>query len=229
MTTAVIILYSLCMDTLFARLVTCQPSVAKVFQPMSKRVGVFSGTFDPVHRGHVESCVVALGALNLDTVLIMIEKQPRRKTGVAEFIDRANMVELAVSDFPSLRLVDLESDNVTTDNTLKYLEDNFPGGEYWYIIGSDVLEHIQDWPGHKKLLESFHLCVVLRDNDELSTVKKRLAELEEKYECNTNITLPSVWSPVSSSTVKAALKKGEIITSLDPAVREYIQRHKLYQ
>jgi len=192
------------------------------------RVGVFSGTFDPVHRGHVESCVVALGALTLDNVLILIEKKPRRKTDVAEFIDRANMMELAVSDFPSLRLVDLETDNVTTDNTLKYLEKNFPGGEYWYIVGSDTLDHIEDWPGHDKLLTSMNLCVVLRDNDDLKPVKNQIAKLQDKYKDTQFIILPSVWSPVSSSTVKAALKKDAIITALDPAVREYIQRHQLY-
>ena len=196
---------------------------------MSKRVGIFSGTFDPVHRGHVESCVVALGALTLDTVLILIEKKPRRKTGVAEFLDRANMVELAVSDFPSLRLVDLESDNVTTDKTLKYLEDNFPEGEYWYIVGSDMLEHIQDWPGHNKLLTNMNLCVVLRDNDDLKPVKKHIAKLQDEYPDTHFVILPSVWSPVSSSSVKAGLKNNEIITALDPAVSEYIQRHRLYK
>lgn len=195
---------------------------------MPKRVGVFSGTFDPVHRGHVESCVVALGILSLDIVLILIEKQPRQKTGVAEFIDRANMVELAVSDFPSLRLVDLDEDNITTKNTLKYLRRNFPGGEYWYIVGSDMLRQIENWPDNDKLFKSMNICVVLRDNAELKAVKKQIAALQKQYPETKFVSLPSVWSPVSSSTVKQSLKRDEVNTGLNPAVHEYIRRHQLY-
>lgn len=195
---------------------------------MSKRIGVFSGTFDPVHRGHVESCLVALGALTLDTVLILIEKKPLRKTAIAEFIDRANMVDLAVSDYPSLRLVDLGADNVTTADTLKYLEDNFPGGEYWYIVGSDMLDHIKEWPDHDKLLRGMNLCVVLRENDQLRPVKKQIAKLQDDYQDTKFIVLPSVWSPVSSSKVKKQMSNGEMVTAVDPAVQEYIRRHRLY-
>lgn len=193
-----------------------------------KRVGIFSGTFDPVHRGHVESCIVALGVLTLDTVLIFIEKKPHRKTGVADFHDRANMLELAISDFPSLRLVDAGKDNITTEDTLKYLEDNFPDSEYWYIVGSDMLNHIGDWPGHEKLFMSMNFCVVLRDNDELKKVKDQIEKLQDKYEDTQFTILPSVWSPISSSKAKELLRKGEITPAINPAVQEYIKRHSLY-
>jgi len=192
------------------------------------RVGVFSGTFDPVHRGHIEACVVALGVLTLDTVLILIEKQPRRKTGVAGFIDRANMIELATTDYPSLRLVDFESDHITTQNTLKYLQDNFAGGEYWYILGSDMLRHIEDWEEHEKLFKNMNICVVLRDNDDLKKIKKQIEKLQDKYPATEFVILPSVWSPISSSIAKEKLLKGELLTALDPAVQEYIKKHKLY-
>ena len=192
------------------------------------RIGVFSGSFDPVHRGHVESCIVALGALTRDTVLILIEKKPQRKNDLAEYIDRANMLELAITDYPSLRLVDLEADNITTAKTLEYLNHNFPNGEYWYIVGPDMLGHITEWPGHDKLMETMNMCVVLRNNDELKNTNKRIEELKEDYQDTQFVVLPSVWSPVSSSTIKQSLNKDEIITGLDPTVREYIKRHGLY-
>lgn len=196
---------------------------------MSKpRIGIFSGTFDPVHRGHIESCIVALGVLSLDTVLILIEKQPRRKEGVAKINDRANMLDLALIDYPSLRLVDLDDANITTDNTLNYLNEHFPEGEYWYIVGSDMLEHIEDWPDHSRLFATMNLCVVLRDNNELGQVKERVDELRAAYEDTQIVILPSVWSPISSSTAKQALKNGEITTGVDPAVQEYIHKHHLY-
>jgi nicotinate (nicotinamide) nucleotide adenylyltransferase len=196
---------------------------------MSKqRIGVFSGTFDPVHRGHVESCVVALGALTLDTVLILIEKEPRRKAGVAELRDRANMLELATMDFPSLQLVDLETKNITTKDTLNYLHQRFPGSEYWYIVGSDMLGHMTEWPGHEQIFEAMHLCVVLRDNDELPTVKQHVTNLKDKHPDTQFVILPSVWSPVSSSKVKESLRNGVITTGVDPAVQEYIHKHQLY-
>lgn len=219
------------MDTLFVRRVRCRRNAAKGYLPMADtggRIGVFSGTFDPVHRGHVESCVVALGALSLDNVLILIEKEPRRKTDVADFMDRANMLELATEDYPSLQLVDLETKNVTTKDTLAYLRQRFPDSEYWYIVGSDMLAHIEDWPDADKLFQNMHLCVVLRDNDELKAVKNKIEELEKTHEGTKFTILPSVWSPISSSKVKNSLQKGELVTGVDPAVQEYIKRHQLY-
>lgn len=202
---------------------------ARLLQNTSmKRIGIFSGTFDPVHRGHVESCVVALGALSLDTVLVLIEKQPRRKQGVADIIDRANMLELAMANYPSLRLVDLDQDNITTKNTLDYLEKHFQDSEYWYIVGSDMLDNIEEWPDFEKLMTKMNLCVVLRDNDQLRQVKEHIEKLRESYKDAKIVILPSVWSPVSSSSAKASLRKGEITSAIDPAVQEYIKRHKLY-
>lgn len=186
------------------------------------KIGVFSGTFDPVHRGHVEACVTALGALELGQVLMLIEKSPKAKKNVADFYDRANMLELAIMDYPSLKIVDLEADNITTDLTLDYLKRQFPDDEYWYIVGSDMLDQINNWPGHERLLEEFNLCVVLRDNQEQTEVEKKTKKLKTKI-------LPSVWSPVSSSSVKKSLQEGHMETGLDPAVTEYIKRHGLYK
>lgn len=197
---------------------------------MSKpqKVGIFSGTFDPVHRGHIESCVVAMGALELNTVLILLEKQPRRKQDVADFNDRANMLELATMDFPSLQLVDLETTNITTDDTLRYLHQRFSGGEYWYIVGSDMLKHIKDWAGHEALFANMNLCVVLRDDSELEDTDQQLKRLHKEYPDTVFTILPSVWSPVSSSSVKQSLRNGEVVTGVDPAVQEYIHKHGLY-
>lgn len=192
------------------------------------RIGIFSGTFDPIHRGHVEACIVAFGALELDTVLILIEKQPHRKEAVTPYIDRANMIELATLDYPSLRMVDLETNNITTTDTIAYLEQQYPDGEYWYIVGSDMLEHIIDWDEYDKLLQSMQLCVVLRDNNELQAITEQLSQLTAKFPQLKTKILPSVWSPISSSTVKQALQSGTITTGLDPAVIEYIKRHNLY-
>lgn len=194
-----------------------------------KRIGIFSGTFDPVHRGHIEACVVALGVLELDKVLIMIEKQPRHKENVADFMDRANMIELATLDYPSLQMVDLASDNITTDKTLAYLSDRYPGYEYWYIVGSDTVEHISQWEGYETLLESVGLCVVLRQNDEQTLVERQIGALAQAHPRLKTKLLPSVWSPVSSSTVKQALQNAEVITGIDPAVQEYITKHHLYR
>lgn len=194
----------------------------------TNRVGVFSGTFDPVHRGHIEACIVALGALELDTVLILLEKQPRRKTGVADWSHRANMLELATTKFPSLRAVDIGTDNITAENTIQYLAEQFPAAEYWYIAGSDMLAHIEDWPGSEQLFQAMNICVVLRDNQDLKKTEKHTKQLEEKYPDTKFKILPSVWSPISSSQAKQSLREKQEASGLDPAVQDYIKRHELY-
>lgn len=189
------------------------------------RVGVFSGTFDPVHFGHIEACRSAMTKCDLDKVYILLEKSPHRKQKVAPFEQRLKMMELATKDNPSIIPIDLNSDNITTTNTLDFLKQNKPDSEFWYIFGSDILEHIKSWKDIEKLLNNFHLCVVLRDNSDREVVEQKLVDLTHDYGAR-YVVLPTVWSSVSSTIAKNALPRAE--DYLDPLVQKYILKNKIY-
>jgi nicotinate (nicotinamide) nucleotide adenylyltransferase len=193
-----------------------------------KRIGIFSGTFDPMHIGHLEVCLVSKGALELDNLVVMIEKAPRRKIGVADYKHRKEIVELSLKDFDSINFMESSEDNVMVARTLEGLHKKFPGATYVLIIGSDMLDHLPDWPDFDVWAEKHELAVVLRDNKEKSKVEAALKVLQKTYPKLKTFTLPAVWSPVSSSTVKKELAKTGHSDLVHRLAMEYIAKQKLY-
>lgn len=191
----------------------------------SRRIGLFSGTFDPIHVGHVEVCLVALGACGLDEVLVMIEKNPHRKEKVTDYAHRKKMTELVLADFTAIQQFESAYDNITFENTLPELNDTYNKADFCLIIGSDMLEHLADWPAADVWLPQLELCVVLRTNQEKSNATKRIKSLNIK---NYKI-LPAVLSPVSSSVVKKEIATKGYSERLHQAVMNYIKRHGLYR
>lgn len=190
-----------------------------------QRVGLFSGTFDPIHIGHIEVCLVALGVCELDEVLVMIEKKPHRKNKVTDYKDRKKMAELALEDFQRIKLFDHKADNITFENTLPEIKHTYNKAQVCLIIGSDMLEHLQQWPGAKKWLPNLELCVVLRENKERKAVEAKLKTLDLEQ----TKVLPAVWSPVSSSLVKSEIAKNHHSDLVHRNVLSYIEKHRLYQ
>ncbi len=194
-----------------------------------KKVGIFSGTFDPVHRGHIEACIVALGALDLDLVVIFIEKKPHKKQDVADFYHRSNMLRLAVKDYTGIRIADADSNNITTKYALNYLDNQFSGSEYWYIIGSDTLRHVESWEDSDLLFRTMNICIVLRNNSDEKNIQRLVNDLKKRHEKTKFRILPAVWSEVSSSSEKDSLRTGKVPEGLYQPVANYIKRNGLYE
>lgn len=192
---------------------------------MNKRIGLFSGTFDPIHVGHVEACLVALGACRLDEVLVMIEKNPHRKHSVTDYKHRKKMTELALANFKNIKQFETPHDNITFDNTLPELADTYNKTDFCLIIGSDMLEHLADWPAANEWLPKLELCVVLRTNQEKTKVTKQL----EKLKVKSYKILPAVLSPVSSSIIKKEIATEGFSDQLHKQVMNYIKQHRLYR
>ncbi len=193
-----------------------------------RKIGVFSGTFDPIHVAHVESCLVATAALGLDTVCILLEKSPLRKVGVTDYKDRLEMVKLAVAEYRNINVLDFDEDNVTVDSALDVLDSKFASAEYWYILGSDLLKYIEDWQDFNKLIANFNLCVVLRKNSEKDKVVHILRKLSEEYPDLKIKILPEVWSEVSSSRIRQEINKTGTSKLVHPDVLSYIKDNNLY-
>lgn len=191
----------------------------------SKRIGLFSGTFDPIHVGHVEVCLVALGACELDEVLVMIEKNPHRKTSVTDYKHRKAMTDLALADFKTIKRFESPHDNITFQNTLPELAHTYNKADFCLIIGSDMLDHLGQWPAVGEWLPKLELCVVLRTNQEKAKVTKQLENLPLKsYKI-----LPAVWSLVSSSVIKKEIAQTGTSEAVHKNVINYIKKHQLYR
>lgn len=193
-----------------------------------RKIGVFSGTFDPIHIAHVEDCLVATAALELDTVCILLEKKPVRKVDVTDYKDRLEMVKLATSEYRRINVLDFDENNVTVGSALNVLDSKFANAEYWYILGSDLLKYIENWQDFDKLIANFNLCVVLRKNSEKDAVVSNLKKISEKNPDLKIKILPEVWSEVSSSKIRDEINKTGTSKLIHPDVLNFIKDNILY-
>jgi nicotinate-nucleotide adenylyltransferase len=130
-----------------------------------ERIGVFGGTFDPVHVGHVAAAVEARRALGLDRVLLVVAGDPWQKRGlvVAPAADRLAMVEAAVEGIEGLEVsgIEIERSGPTyTADTLETL--SAPDRDLFLVVGADVAATLDTWTGVERIPDLATLAVVER-------------------------------------------------------------------
>jgi nicotinate-nucleotide adenylyltransferase len=132
------------------------------------RIGVFGGTFDPPHVGHLVTAVNVGHELALDRVILMVANLPWQKMGtrsITPAADRLAMVAAAVADVPRLVVGDHEiraGGHSYTADTLATLADEHPGAELFTIVGDDAAAGIHSWERADEVIERSQLVVVDR-------------------------------------------------------------------
>lgn len=136
--------------------------------PSRLRLGIFGGTFDPPHVGHLVTAVNVRHALGLDRVLLMVASAPWQKEGTREITpaaDRLAMVEAAVAGVEGLEASGLElarTGPTYTADTLAELAARHPGADLFTIVGDDAAAGITTWERVDEVAERSHLVVVDR-------------------------------------------------------------------
>ena len=131
------------------------------------RIGVFGGTFDPIHRGHVEVAGAVRSALGLDRMLVVVANEPWQKQDrpVTPAEDRFAMVVAATADRPGLEPSRIELDRggpSYTVDTVRALLSAEPGTEVVVVVGGDVVATLDTWHEHEALRDLVTLAVVDR-------------------------------------------------------------------
>jgi nicotinate-nucleotide adenylyltransferase len=135
---------------------------------MGQRVGIFGGTFDPIHVGHLVAAVNAKHALELDRVLLVVANIPWQKAGdrpVSSAGDRLALVEAAVGDVPGLEASRIEIDRggeSYTADTLQQLSAEQPDDELFLIVGWDAAGDLATWERHDEIQRLATLVIVNR-------------------------------------------------------------------
>ena len=134
----------------------------------SLRIGLFGGTFDPPHVGHLVTAVNVRHALNLDIVMLMVANDPWQKSGARDVTtaeDRFAMVEAAVSAVDGVIAgrdeIDRGGPSYTAD-TLMALAEKHPGAELFTIVGDDAAAGLTSWTRVEQVAEYSQLVVVDR-------------------------------------------------------------------
>lgn len=205
------------------------------------RIGVFGGTFDPPHWGHLELADAAYRQLELDVVLWVPAGQPPHKrertqgdsdrdNSLSAAHHRAEMIRLAIADHPQFLLSHLDLDRPGphyTANLCALLHDHYgPETAFWFIVGEDSLRELGTWRTPARVLKLCRLAVFPRqgppvDWEQLETI---IPHVRDRVDW-----LQGRLVRISSTEIRRRAREGEPIQDLvPPAVLNYVCRHHLY-
>ena len=194
------------------------------------RIGIYAGTFDPVHSGHIAFALQALSAAKLDMVYLLPERRPRSKDHVEHFGHRAAMLERALRPHPKLAVLELEDSNFSVSRTLPRLGKRFPGASFVFLFGSDVARNIAGWPDADRLLGAAEIVVGVRSRDSREDLRRTVESWPAQPK--SVIIFDSYAPEASSGIVREALRVGgeeaKKVPGLLTSVERYSDRHWLY-
>ena len=202
-----------------------------IMKPMTKkkinnRIGIYAGTFNPVHTGHIAFALQAIEAAQLNRVYFMPERRPREKVTVEHFGHRMAMLERATRPHPKLEVLDLVDVNFSVVRTLPQLQLLFPDSQLVFLVGSDVAPSVPLWPYAEQLLRQAELVVGVRAGDDLEALKTLITSWDP---APLAVTIFDSYAPsVSSSIIREAIQNREIAHGLLPSVQRYSDHHWLY-
>jgi len=201
------------------------------------KLGLFGGSFDPVHAGHVLPVVEARERLGLDRVIYLPTARPPHKPGrrFAEPHARYSMVELALLDHPELVVSPLEltpDRPAYTVETLEYFRSESPDAELYLLIGGDSFAALESWRRWRELVELADLVVLVRPGWEAEGTHRGLSdELGKLAEDPRVHFLSNAAVAVSSTDLRDRLAGGKPIPegSMAAPVLQYARKYSLYQ
>ncbi len=192
---------------------------------MTKRIGLFGGTFDPVHRAHVALARSARDELALDEVRWIPAGQPWQKSrAISAAGHREAMVRLAIEGEPKMRLerIELERPGPSyTLDTVRELQAREPGATWFLVIGQDQYAGLHTWQGWRELLSRVVLAVANRPGAP--------AAVDEAVQRCPHQAVPLPMLDVSATEIRRRAAAGIDISSLvPPQVARYIESNRLY-
>lgn len=197
------------------------------------RIGLFGGSFNPIHNGHIELAKAFYKELGLDRLLIMPSYiAPHKFTdNSAVFPDqRFEMCCLAAGGIDGFEVSNIEIKRhgaSYTYLTLKELHSLYPDDELYLITGADMFMTVHEWKKPQVIFELAVICGVPRNSDDITALEKQ-AEYLGTLGAKTHILDAKIMT-VSSTEIRNKVKAGEDISDLvAPAVKKYIKNHSLY-
>ncbi|MCR4347024.1 MAG: nicotinate-nucleotide adenylyltransferase [Sulfuricaulis sp.] len=208
-----------------------------------KPIGILGGTFDPVHYGHMRPAQEVLRALDLAEVrIIPAAHPPHRRPPLATVDQRLRMVELAVAEFPGLRVDDREirrGGPSYTVLTLESLREEFSERPLCLLLGLDAFDGIGTWHQWQRLPELAHFIVMTRPGWNIpagvtlpSWARGRLARTAgDLAQASAGRIYFQTVTPqdISATHIRESIARGEAVDGLlPPAVLDYLRANRIY-
>lgn len=200
---------------------------------MPSLIGLFGGTFDPPHLGHLALAMAARRQLGLDRLLWMLTPDPPHKQGqsITPLDHRLAMVKLALEGHPEFELSTVEIDrpgpHLSLD-TVRIVAEQNPGAGLVYLMGGDSLHDLPTWHRPADLVSALHFLVVMRrpeDDIDLPALEAQIPGLTAKVRF---VDAPPV--EIAASEIRTRVAAGqEFQQFVPPPVYEYIRKNLLYR
>lgn len=198
------------------------------------KIGVFGGTFNPIHNSHIRLAQEYGRKIGLDRLVLVPTFIPPHKKAknLASAEDRLAMCRLATKDLPEFHVTEYEiqqQGKSYTYRTLMHIQEKYPGSELYLIMGGDMFMTVQDWRRADDLFKMATLCAAQREKGELTLLDMHKILLEETKGARCML-IDIEAMPMSSTMIREKIKNGEeVFDYLNPDVWLYIIEHKLYK
>ncbi|MCH9660197.1 MAG: nicotinate-nucleotide adenylyltransferase [Bacteroidetes bacterium] len=192
-----------------------------------KKIGLYFGTFNPIHVGHLTIANYMVEYSDLDEVWMVVtpHNPHKKKKTLLDNNHRMVMVEIALEDYPKIKASKIEFNlpqpNYTV-NTLAHLEEKYPGQNFSLIMGEDNLKSFHKWKNYEVILDRYHLYVYPRISQ---------GKMEHQFEGHKKITkIPAPIMELSSTFIRKGIKEGKNIRPMLPHnVWKYVDEMNFYR
>jgi nicotinate-nucleotide adenylyltransferase len=197
------------------------------------KIGIYGGTFNPPHLGHVNGALTAAKKCKLDKLLIIPTSVPPHKEAaklMASPDDRLRMCSLAMEDIPCAEVSDIEikrgGKSFTVDTVSEILQ-LYPDSELYLFMGTDMATTFEKWRSYREIMEKCTLCAFSRHDGDRKEIEKSFSSYEEKYGAKTKI-LDTDIVDISSTSLRELFSKRDGNKYLPENVYSYIIEKRLY-
>lgn len=191
-----------------------------------KRIGILSGSFNPVHKGHVQLAEYILEHNLVDEIWMVVSPQNPLKTSL-EMVSqemRLKMVELAIQGIQKIKASDVEFSLPVpsyTIDTLNHLSARYPEKEFILIIGSDNALVFDQWKNPELILEHYPVIVYPRKDYDFDSLKQKYPQMQ---------LIDSPLFEVSSTEIRKFIRRGQSVSYwVHPQVQKFIDENGLYR
>lgn len=195
------------------------------------KIGLFGGSFNPVHNGHIHLAKSVQVDLNLDKIILIPSKKSPHKSN-DEYVSnehRFNMCKLAIEGIPNFEVSDFEflRDTISyTIYTVRYFKEVYPKDDLYLLVGSDMFLTFETWKDFKEIMQKVTLVVVSRENGDMDSLLKKSNELSK---FGKSIVVETNPLEVSSTEIRKNIRINQYYScNLDEKVVQYIKSNGLY-
>ena len=189
-----------------------------------KKIGIYAGTFDPPHNGHISFALQAAKTARLEKIYFAVEPKPRYKKNVTNLRKRREMINIAINNHPVLAQLALKDEHFSVDETLPEIQNMFDGYGLVMLFGSDVFCHIPSWNSANTLASACDFVVSVRNSDDTIAVKQAAKVLGIKP-----LIIDSHYPNLSSKQIRQHIEQSNMVDNLPLGIPKYIQSKHLYK